>query len=108
MDYQQTLEELITGLINQRGSDIHLRAGSKPALRVEGDLIFLINNKELTEDDMINFFYLAIKNNFYRFLLYLLSRFVKKGCFKISSIVMRSFTLTLRHFEIKSDNSFMA
>lgn len=52
MDYQALIDELITNLDNEDGSDLHLGAGRKPAIRVNGELIFLVNQKVLTNDDM--------------------------------------------------------
>lgn len=46
------LEDIILDLINKDGSDIHLSVGRKPAMRVAGQLLFLINAKALTKDDM--------------------------------------------------------
>ncbi len=53
MDYGATIQTLITNLINQNGSDLHLAAGRKPAIRVTGQLIFLVNEKEMTQDDLV-------------------------------------------------------
>ena len=52
MDYKNKLEELITTVINENGSDLHLGAGQVPAIRVSGELIFLIKNPVLTAEDM--------------------------------------------------------
>lgn len=52
MDYQKFLDELLNNLIHEDGSDLHLGAGRKPAIRVSGELIFLSNQKELTNEDM--------------------------------------------------------
>ncbi len=51
-DYKKKLEELILATIHQGGSDLHLGAGRIPAIRVEGELIFLVKNPALTQDDM--------------------------------------------------------
>ncbi len=53
MDYQQLINELLTSLIHEDGSDLHLGAGRKPAIRVSGQLIFLLNKNIITNDDMI-------------------------------------------------------
>ncbi|MCC6198606.1 PilT/PilU family type 4a pilus ATPase [Candidatus Nomurabacteria bacterium] len=50
--YKQLFESLIDTLIQQDGSDLHLAAGRTPALRVNGELIFLLNHPELTSEDM--------------------------------------------------------
>jgi twitching motility protein PilT len=52
MDYKTKLEELILNVIHEEGSDLHLGAGRVPAIRVSGELIFLMRYPELTEDDM--------------------------------------------------------
>ncbi len=51
-DHNKKLEELILATIQQGGSDLHLGAGRLPAIRVEGELIFLIKQEVLTQDDM--------------------------------------------------------
>ena len=51
-DYQKYINDLLTNLINQDGSDLHLGVGRKPAIRVNGDLIFLANENSLTSADM--------------------------------------------------------
>ncbi len=50
-DYQSVMNELITNLIQQDGSDLHLGEGRKPALRINGELIFLANANPLSRDD---------------------------------------------------------
>jgi len=52
MDYKNKLEELILTTIHESGSDLHLGAGRVPAIRVEGELIFLAKNPILTQEDM--------------------------------------------------------
>jgi twitching motility protein PilT len=53
MDYKKFIDELVSSLINQNASDLHLGSGRKPALRVNGQLLFLANSNILTNDDMI-------------------------------------------------------
>jgi twitching motility protein PilT len=55
MDHKKTLEELILTVINQSGSDLHLGAGRVPAIRVEGELIFLVKNSVFSNEDMKGF-----------------------------------------------------
>lgn len=55
MNYKQELEDLILNLIREEGSDLHLGAGRVPAIRVSGELIFLVKHPVLTKEDMINF-----------------------------------------------------
>jgi twitching motility protein PilT len=52
MDYKKSFEELIDILIREDGSDVHISAGRFPAVRVNGELIFLLNRAELTQDDV--------------------------------------------------------
>jgi twitching motility protein PilT len=52
MEHKNKLSELITALINQNGSDIHLATGRKPAMRIAGQLIFLSNAEVYTKEDM--------------------------------------------------------
>ncbi len=51
-NYKQLFESLIETLIQQDGSDLHLSSGRTPALRVNGELIFLLNHPELTGEDV--------------------------------------------------------
>jgi twitching motility protein PilT len=53
MDYKKELEELILTVIHENGSDLHLGVGKIPAIRVAGELIFLLKHSVLTEDDVI-------------------------------------------------------
>ena len=55
MEYKKTLEELILTVIREAGSDLHLGAGRVPAIRVAGELIFLVKYKPLTQEDMMGF-----------------------------------------------------
>lgn len=53
MDYKKIIEDLITELINENGSDILLSAFRKPAIRVNGELIFLTGHDELSDKDVL-------------------------------------------------------
>jgi twitching motility protein PilT len=53
MNYKSILEELILTVIREGGSDLHLGAGRVPAIRVSGELIFLVKNPVLTQEDML-------------------------------------------------------
>ncbi len=55
MDYKKELEELILTVIHENGSDLHLGAGRKPAIRVAGELIFLTKHVASTQEDMLGF-----------------------------------------------------
>ena len=54
MDYNKFFDEIITNLIHEDGSDLHLGAGRKPAIRVNGQLVFLANKEILKQEDVIN------------------------------------------------------
>jgi len=69
MDYKTKLEELITLVIQEGGSDLHLGAGRVPAIRVSGELIFLLKNPVLTKEDMLGILNVALdKPKFDRFM----------------------------------------
>lgn len=55
MDYQKELEELVLTVIHESGSDLHLGAGRIPAIRVSGELIFLIKHPILNQTDVLGF-----------------------------------------------------
>jgi len=55
MDYKKELEDLILTVIHENGSDLHLGAGRKPAIRVSGELIFLTKHQVLTQEDLWGF-----------------------------------------------------
>jgi len=48
----EKIQELIATVIHENGSDLHLGAGRVPAIRVSGELIFLLKNPVLTKEDM--------------------------------------------------------
>lgn len=51
MDYKKLLIELIDTVIKQGGSDLHLSDGRNPTVRVDGELVPLMNHKPLTSED---------------------------------------------------------
>ena len=53
MDYKKELEELILTVIREGGSDLHLGALRVPALRVSGELIFLVKHAVLAREDVL-------------------------------------------------------
>lgn len=53
MNYQKLIEDLLTSLIHENASDLHLGADRKPAIRVDGQLIFLVKNQVLNNEDII-------------------------------------------------------
>ena len=52
MDYKKTLDDLFENLINEDGSDLHIGVGRKPAVRINGQLIFLVNYNVFKEADV--------------------------------------------------------
>jgi twitching motility protein PilT len=52
---KKELEDLILNVIREGGSDLHIGAGRVPAIRISGELIFLVKNAPLTQDDMMGF-----------------------------------------------------
>lgn len=52
MEYKALFEDLIETLIREDGSDLHLSTGRFPAVRVNGELIFLMSRPELTQVDL--------------------------------------------------------
>jgi len=53
LDYKKILHDLIENLIDEDGSDLHMGVGRKPAIRINGQLIFLVNNNVMTEADIL-------------------------------------------------------
>ena len=53
MNQEKLLSELLTSLIHEDGSDLHLGAGRKPAMRINGQLLFLVNQEVMTREDMV-------------------------------------------------------
>ena len=53
MDYNKFLDEILTSLIHEDGSDLHMGVGRKPAVRINGQLIFLSNKEALTHENMM-------------------------------------------------------
>ena len=53
MNYQNLIDELLTTLIREEGSDLHLGSGRRPAMRINGELIFSNNVEPFTKQDMV-------------------------------------------------------
>ncbi len=69
MEYKELFEQLVETLINENGSDLHLSAGRFPAVRVNGELTFLLSRKEISQEDMENILKnILSEENFNRFL----------------------------------------
>ncbi len=52
MDYKNILNDLLENLVNQDGSDLHIGAGRRPAVRINGELVYLLKYEPTTEDDV--------------------------------------------------------
>jgi twitching motility protein PilT len=53
MDYRKFLHDLFDNLISEDGSDLHIGVGRKPAIRINGQLVFLVNHNVMTEADVL-------------------------------------------------------
>ncbi|MBI5139274.1 PilT/PilU family type 4a pilus ATPase [Candidatus Nomurabacteria bacterium] len=53
MDHKKELEDLILNLIRENGSDLHLGVGQVPAIRVFGELVFLLKQPVLTKEGLL-------------------------------------------------------
>ncbi len=53
MDYARELEELILTVFRENGSDVHISTGRYPAIRVAGQLIFLVKRQVFTNEDTL-------------------------------------------------------
>jgi twitching motility protein PilT len=52
MDYKKSFDELVAILISENGSDLHISTDRFPALRINGELIFLMNRAALTQEEI--------------------------------------------------------
>lgn len=55
MDYAKELEQLITVVIKEGGSDLHIAEGRHPTIRVSGALIPLLKHQTLSKEDTLSF-----------------------------------------------------
>ena len=53
MDYKNLLNELVENLVNQNGSDLHLGVGRRPHIRVDGQLVQLVNFNVSTGEEIL-------------------------------------------------------
>jgi len=63
MEYKQQLEELILTVINEGGSDLHLSVSRVPAIRVTGELIFLVKYPVLVKEDVLGILSVILSKN---------------------------------------------
>lgn len=52
MEYKTLFDELVETLIREDGSDLHLAEGRFPAVRINGELVTLLNRSALTKDQL--------------------------------------------------------
>ena len=53
LNFKKELEELILLVIHEGGSDLHLGVGRVPAIRVSGELIFLLKRPVFSKEDVL-------------------------------------------------------
>jgi len=53
MEYKKTFEELVEALIREDGSDLHIAEGRIPSVRINGELVNLVNRAPMTKEDLI-------------------------------------------------------
>lgn len=62
MDYKQNLDELLLSVIRESGSDLHLAVGKSPHIRVNGNLMPLVQWEPLTQKDTFEYVSLLLGN----------------------------------------------
>jgi twitching motility protein PilT len=55
MDYKKEIDDLVTLIIREGASDLHLSVGRPPVIRVSGNLISLVKRSPVSEQDMKGF-----------------------------------------------------
>ncbi|MES2023134.1 MAG: PilT/PilU family type 4a pilus ATPase [Patescibacteria group bacterium] len=53
IDYKKELQDLVLTVIRENGSDLHLGVGRVPAMRINGELIFLVKHPEMTKEGIL-------------------------------------------------------
>lgn len=66
MDYHKLIDELLTNLMHENGSDMHLGEGRKPAMRIDGQLVFIVNQNVMSGEDMAGILSLFIGEDKYK------------------------------------------
>jgi twitching motility protein PilT len=69
MDYKKSFEALIDILIREDGSDLHIAAGRFPAVRVNGELIFLLNRAVIAQEDVSGMLKAILSEDHYKHFL---------------------------------------
>src|SRR3989344_9224750 len=60
MDFKKELDDLLSAVIREAGSDIHISEGRKPAIRVSGYLVPLVKMEELRRETVLGVLSLMI------------------------------------------------
>lgn len=55
MEYRKEVEDLVSTVVNEGASDLHLAEGRNPIIRISGNLIPLVKKSKLTHTDMKGF-----------------------------------------------------
>jgi len=63
MDYKKFIDEIITDMIHESASDLHLGANRKPIIRINGELIYITNQKELSNKDMLGILHVLLEKD---------------------------------------------
>ncbi len=63
MEYKKELEELILTVLREGGSDLHLSVSRVPAIRVEGELLFLNKHRIFTKEDVFGILSVILDKN---------------------------------------------
>lgn len=66
MDYKQQFDELVEVLIHEGGSDLHLSDTRFPAIRVNGELISLLNRPVMTKEQLTGILQAILKPEHYK------------------------------------------
>jgi twitching motility protein PilT len=64
MDYKKTLDQLVSEIVKQGGSDLHLSEGRHPTIRVDGELIPLSTFDEINSESAKGLLTLMISEQF--------------------------------------------
>lgn len=62
MDYLNLIKKLLTTVIDKEASDLHISVGHKPTIRITGQLIPLVGEKEINPQDSENIAYLMLSD----------------------------------------------
>ena len=63
MDYKKELEDLISIVIREGASDLHISTGRNPSIRVAGDLVFLSSHPVFSKEDTLGILNVMLDKN---------------------------------------------